>query len=74
MIVGSGPVRRPFALNRLNLSGHWLVGEDFRGADLGGAGLLGAAGPTKKQLGLQSKRGDWPGMLIEIQSVAVVGG
>ena len=34
MIVGVGPVRRPFALVRANLSGHWLVGEDFSGADL----------------------------------------
>ena len=34
MIVGSGPVRRPFALFRANLSGQWLVGEDLRGANL----------------------------------------
>ena len=31
MIVGVGPVRRPFALFRANLSGQWLVGEDFSG-------------------------------------------
>jgi hypothetical protein len=47
MIVGVGPVRRPFALNRENLSGHWLKGEDFSGAvltyaDLSGATLRGA--------------------------------
>jgi uncharacterized protein YjbI with pentapeptide repeats len=42
MIVGVGPVRRPFALFRANLSGQWLVGEDLRGAELGGANLSGA--------------------------------
>ena len=42
MIVGAGPVRRPFALFRANLSGQWLVREDFRGADLRFADLSGA--------------------------------
>lgn len=39
MIVGSGPVHRPFNLFRANLSGQWLVGEDLRGAHLTGANL-----------------------------------
>ena len=42
MIVGVGPVRRPFALFRANLSGQWLVGEDLRGANLTGVNLTGA--------------------------------
>jgi Pentapeptide repeats (8 copies) len=42
MIVGVGPVRRPFALFRANLSGRWLVGEDLGGADLNNANLTGA--------------------------------
>jgi hypothetical protein len=50
MIVGAGPVRRPFALFRANLSGQWLVGEDFRGADLSGADLRGAGNLTQEQL------------------------
>ncbi|UPT96669.1 pentapeptide repeat-containing protein [Bradyrhizobium barranii subsp. apii] len=41
MIVGSGPVRRPFALFRANLSGQLLVGADLRGADLSEANLSG---------------------------------
>jgi len=41
MIVGVGPVRRPFALVRANLSGHYLVDEDFSGADLTNANLSG---------------------------------
>jgi uncharacterized protein YjbI with pentapeptide repeats len=39
MIVGVGPVRRPFALFRANLSGQWLAGEDLRDADLFSANL-----------------------------------
>jgi hypothetical protein len=42
MIVGFGPVRRPFSLFRANLSDHWLVREDLRGADLRFAKLTGA--------------------------------
>ena len=48
MIVGFGPVRRPFALFRANLSGQWLVGEDLSAsanlsrANLSGANLSGA--------------------------------
>ncbi|KYK50421.1 hypothetical protein A1D31_20145 [Bradyrhizobium liaoningense] len=42
MIVGSGPVRRPFDLFRANLSGQWLVEEDLSGADLRFANLTGA--------------------------------
>jgi uncharacterized protein YjbI with pentapeptide repeats len=34
MIVGSGTVRRPFALFRANLSGQWLARQDLRGANL----------------------------------------
>jgi Pentapeptide repeats (8 copies) len=46
-LKGAGLVRRPFALNRVNLSGHWLVEEDLSraylsGADLSGANLSGA--------------------------------
>jgi hypothetical protein len=42
MIVGSGTVRRPFALFRANLPGQYLVKEDFRGAELATANLSGA--------------------------------
>jgi hypothetical protein len=42
LIVGVGPVRRPFALFRANLSGQWLVEEDLRGANLSFANLTGA--------------------------------
>jgi uncharacterized protein YjbI with pentapeptide repeats len=42
MIVGNGPVRRPFALNRANLSGQYLVRQDFSGANLGGANVSSA--------------------------------
>ena len=42
MIVGFGPVRRPFALFRANLSGQYLFEEDFRGADLRRTNLTGA--------------------------------
>jgi hypothetical protein len=50
MIVGVGPVRRPFALFRANLSGQWLVGEDLRGANLTGADLRDARDLTQEQL------------------------
>ncbi|MET4519087.1 pentapeptide repeat-containing protein [Bradyrhizobium sp. I1.7.5] len=39
MILGSGPVRRPFALKHANLSGQYLIGEDFTGADVSFANL-----------------------------------
>lgn len=39
MIVGVGPVHRSFALSRVNLSGQWLIKEDFSRADLSGANL-----------------------------------
>jgi len=42
MMVWSGPVRRPFELSRANLSGHWLVTQDLRDADLRYANLTGA--------------------------------
>src|SRR6267142_2824371 len=42
MIVASGPVRRPFALFRANLSGQSLANEDLRGAYLTGANLTAA--------------------------------
>jgi uncharacterized protein YjbI with pentapeptide repeats len=42
MIDGFGPVRRPFALNRANLSGHWLANEDLSRASLTSANLSGA--------------------------------
>jgi uncharacterized protein YjbI with pentapeptide repeats len=34
VMLGFGPLRRPFDLYHANLSGHWLVGEDFRKANL----------------------------------------
>jgi uncharacterized protein YjbI with pentapeptide repeats len=43
MIVWVEPVRRPFALSRASLSGQWLVGEDFRDANLSRANLSGAS-------------------------------
>ena len=42
MILGFGPLRRPFALDRANLSGQWLAGEDFSRASLSFANLSGA--------------------------------
>jgi uncharacterized protein YjbI with pentapeptide repeats len=42
MIVGNGPVRRPFALFRANLSGQYLVRQGFSGANLGGANVSGS--------------------------------
>ena len=43
IIIGAGPVRRPFALFRANLSGQWLNNEDLRDAYLYAANLTGAA-------------------------------
>jgi uncharacterized protein YjbI with pentapeptide repeats len=47
--------RRPFDLERANLSGHWLQYENFRGANLisanlSGANLSGAGNLTREQL------------------------
>src|SRR6476469_1860924 len=39
IVVGSGPVRRPFELFRANLSGQWLPGQDLGGAHLSRANL-----------------------------------
>jgi hypothetical protein len=41
-MISDEPVRRPFELSRVNLSGHWLEGDDFGGAHLRGANLSGA--------------------------------
>jgi hypothetical protein len=41
-VGGYGLAHRPFNLFRANLSGHWLVGEDLRGANLSFANLSGA--------------------------------
>jgi len=41
-MISNEPVRRPFELGRVNLSGHWLEGDDFGGANLYGANLSGA--------------------------------
>jgi Pentapeptide repeats (8 copies) len=38
-VGGYGLAHRPFALNRVDLSGHWLVSEDFSCADLSFADL-----------------------------------
>src|SRR6476620_863427 len=35
-MISNEPVRRPFELGRVNLSGHWLEGDDFGGANLYG--------------------------------------
>ncbi|KYK49466.1 hypothetical protein A1D31_24425 [Bradyrhizobium liaoningense] len=40
-VAGYGLAHRPFALFRANLSGQWLVGEEFGGADLRFANLTG---------------------------------
>ena len=42
MILGLGPLRRPFDLERVNLSGQYLFGGDLRGANLFGADLSNA--------------------------------
>ena len=42
MILGLGPLRRPFDLERVNLSGQYLFGDDLRGANLFGADLSNA--------------------------------
>jgi uncharacterized protein YjbI with pentapeptide repeats len=42
VMLGFGPPHRPFNLFRANLSGQWLVGQDFRKAYLERANLSGA--------------------------------
>jgi hypothetical protein len=42
LMLGSGPLHRPFNLFRANLSGQWLHEEDLRKANLKGANLSGA--------------------------------
>src|SRR5262249_46740669 len=42
LVLGFGPVRRPFDLFRANLSGQWRVGHHLREAKLWGAKLRGA--------------------------------
>jgi uncharacterized protein YjbI with pentapeptide repeats len=42
MILGLEPLRRPFDLERVNLSGQYLFGDDLRGANLFGADLSNA--------------------------------
>ena len=42
VILDFGPPRRPFELDRANLSGAWLLGEDLPDANLGYANLSGA--------------------------------
>jgi hypothetical protein len=42
VIFGFGPVRRPFDLYHVNLSGQWLVGDDLSGANLMRASMSGA--------------------------------
>jgi uncharacterized protein YjbI with pentapeptide repeats len=42
LISGLGPLRRPFDLERANLSGQWLVGDNLTSANLWRANLAGA--------------------------------
>src|SRR5262249_51864045 len=42
VVLGFGPLRRPFDLYHANLSGQWLLGDDLRNADLRFANLSNA--------------------------------